>query len=81
MNIKKMNSSRAMPSPCSSSKAWAACQSLFFFPLREEWGSGGRGNFLSGQWLRLLLPTQTMQVQSVVRELRSHIAQAKKPKT
>ena len=36
-----MNSSRAMPSPCSSSKAWAVCQSLFFFPLREEWG--GRG--------------------------------------
>ena len=32
------------------------------------------------QWLRLHLPMQGMQVQFLVRELRSHMPQAKKPK-
>ena len=33
----------------------------------------GRGTYLVGQWVRICLPMQRMWVQSLVRELRSHM--------
>ena len=33
----------------------------------------GRGTSLVGQWVRICLPMQRMWVQSLVRELRSHM--------
>ena len=39
-----------------------------------------KSDFPVGQWLRLCLPMQRVQIQSLVRELIPHASQTKKPK-
>jgi len=47
--------------------------------LREKKGETEPGTSLAVQWLRLPLPLQRVWVQSLVRELKSHMSQGQKP--
>ena len=47
--------------------------------LREKKEETEPGTSLAVQWLRLPLPLQRVWVQSLVRELKSHMSQGQKP--